>query len=968
MKFSLAPPPGPSAFDQWKDAMKAVNRLPMGIPPDFRKKVWLSLADRYVRQLKVDWPNTVRLAFNDRSNPDDDKLGLQIVKDLHRTGCSSFSGQANDEDRAVLKRVLLAYARWNKRIGYCQGFNVIVALLLDVMDRKEDDAFKVMVFLVDHVLPESFFDNNLRALSVDLAVFRDLLRMTLPALADHLDHLQHLAPDHGTGACYEPPLTNVLTLQWFLTLFATCLPRAAVLRVWDTILLEGSEVLLRTALCLWTKLARRIMGVESADEFYSLMGEMSADMMEGGVDHGDHIIKVRLPGDHIMLPGDHIMLPGDHIIKVRLPGDHIIKVRLPGDHIMLPGDHIMLPGDHIIKVRLPGDHIIKVRLPGDHIMLPGDHIMLPGDHIIKVRLPGDHIIKVRLPGDHIIKVKLPGDHIMLPGDHIIKVRLPGDHIIKVRLPGDHIMLPGDHIIKAIYALAPFPFPRLSQLREKYTYNIRPFTPPSPSPSPARRLSRLAKALLSSDDDEPDEEELRALAALPAMAVAPGSKAKNTDISVVGPGVFGGEPEALSGGRDSGTSAVYMERMSTDLGALRQHYNRLRQRQQQAHVVITAAVSAKKAMEVKQKSQAPVPVMMPAMQTMNHLYVAKVQGRNRMARTVPGFTVDCVLGHRSGRTTHGHAATTLRACSWTSSPPHTPSVGSGSTSSSPEREGGIIPRTLLECLEEPATLCEQDPAWCKGSPSHHADCGAHSRSGERHAIYYGALVSGSPHQACRGARHAPQDCALVSKNSRSGHRHGHDKQHPRPSPSGEVHWAALRRCEEGEEGEPPQSPVCGREDGPGDTDSHDGLTQTDGRSGEGLTHLGPDEEDDPSSPQGPGVRGAVPLSQDGTTTTPDPDRWANRRLGEVQSQLITSSAQSDQQYSKQRAHQSNDDHAPLTEGSAPHKTGGRPFAVKQLTASRARTGLKLGLYTPSSLHLTQGVGLGEKKSRRASSLS
>ena len=64
-------------------------------------------------------------------------------QDLHRTGCSGFSGQENDEDRAILKRVLLGYARWNKRVGYCQGFNVIAALLLEVMDRKEDDALKV---------------------------------------------------------------------------------------------------------------------------------------------------------------------------------------------------------------------------------------------------------------------------------------------------------------------------------------------------------------------------------------------------------------------------------------------------------------------------------------------------------------------------------------------------------------------------------------------------------------------------------------------------------------------------------------------------------------------------------------------------------------------------------------------------------------------------------------------------------
>ena len=53
----------------------------------------------------------------------------------------------------------------------------------------------------------------------------------------------------------EPPLTNVFTMQWFLTLFATCLPKASVLRVWDLIFVEGNEVLLRTALAIWQSLA-----------------------------------------------------------------------------------------------------------------------------------------------------------------------------------------------------------------------------------------------------------------------------------------------------------------------------------------------------------------------------------------------------------------------------------------------------------------------------------------------------------------------------------------------------------------------------------------------------------------------------------------------------------------------------------------------------------------------------------------
>ncbi|KAK1906288.1 TBC1 domain family member 30 [Dissostichus eleginoides] len=131
---------------------------------------------------KEDWDKTLRFAFNERSNPDDDSLGIQIVKDLHRTGCSSYCGQEGEQDRVVLKRVLLAYARWNKSVGYCQGFNVLAALILEVTEGHESDALKVMIYLIDKVLPESYFANNLRALSVDMAVFRDLLRLKLPRL------------------------------------------------------------------------------------------------------------------------------------------------------------------------------------------------------------------------------------------------------------------------------------------------------------------------------------------------------------------------------------------------------------------------------------------------------------------------------------------------------------------------------------------------------------------------------------------------------------------------------------------------------------------------------------------------------------------------------------------------------------------------------------------------------------------
>ncbi|OAD57740.1 TBC1 domain family member 30 [Eufriesea mexicana] len=240
MRFSLTPQPGESGFIQWLDAMKMVARLSGGIPPEFRKK----------------------------------------ATDLHRTGCSLFCGAAGRDNQAVLRRVLLGFARWNKSVGYCQGLNVLAALVLQVMDRAESAAVKVMIYLIEGVLPEGYFADNLRGLSVDMAVFRDLLRARLPKLSRHLEALQNDAKDKATGSSYEPPLTNVFTMQWFLTLFCHCLPQEAVLRVWDLIFLEGDEILLRTALAIWEGLSDRIMTVTSADEFYSIMGVLTREMLE----------------------------------------------------------------------------------------------------------------------------------------------------------------------------------------------------------------------------------------------------------------------------------------------------------------------------------------------------------------------------------------------------------------------------------------------------------------------------------------------------------------------------------------------------------------------------------------------------------------------------------------------------------------------------------------------------------------
>ncbi|KAL5112082.1 TBC1 domain family member 30 [Taenia crassiceps] len=278
------------AFRQWREAMRALARLPDGIPQQFRRRIWLLLATHQLDSQHINWPRLAQTLFAPHSthaSEAEERLGRQIEKDLHRTGSGTIV--TTEADRTALKRVLTAYARWNRRVGYCQGFNILASVILNVMELDEEAALKVMIFLIDYVLPESYFARNLQALSVDVAVFRDLLALCQPMVASHLQKLQrdaaiealNFTSSTATRPSFEPPLMDLFAIQWFVTLFSTCLPMCTVLRIWDAILLEGSEVVLRAGLVVMAILSQDLMKLPSADKFYSSMSQWMEEIATG---------------------------------------------------------------------------------------------------------------------------------------------------------------------------------------------------------------------------------------------------------------------------------------------------------------------------------------------------------------------------------------------------------------------------------------------------------------------------------------------------------------------------------------------------------------------------------------------------------------------------------------------------------------------------------------------------------------
>lgn len=101
----------------------------------------------------VDWEIEKVKWFSEKWRADDEELGIQIVKDLHRTGHSLLSGPNGALNQAKLKRILMGFMRWNPEVGYCQGFNMLGAIILQVMDKSEVDSIKVLIFLIEGLLP-----------------------------------------------------------------------------------------------------------------------------------------------------------------------------------------------------------------------------------------------------------------------------------------------------------------------------------------------------------------------------------------------------------------------------------------------------------------------------------------------------------------------------------------------------------------------------------------------------------------------------------------------------------------------------------------------------------------------------------------------------------------------------------------------------------------------------------------------
>ncbi|KAL8162193.1 hypothetical protein V2J09_013682 [Rumex salicifolius] len=182
-----------------------------------------------------------------------EKWKVQIEKDLPRT----FPGHpALDEDgRNALRRLLIAYARHNPSVGYCQAMNFFAGLLLLLMP--EENAFWTLVGILDDYF-SGYYTEEMIESQVDQLVLEDLVRERFPKMVNHLDYL-------GVQIAW-------VTGPWFLSIFMNMLPWESVLRIWDVLLFEGNRVMLfRTALALMELYGPALVTTKDAGDAVTLL-------------------------------------------------------------------------------------------------------------------------------------------------------------------------------------------------------------------------------------------------------------------------------------------------------------------------------------------------------------------------------------------------------------------------------------------------------------------------------------------------------------------------------------------------------------------------------------------------------------------------------------------------------------------------------------------------------------------------
>lgn len=206
-----------------------------GMPPELRGMIWLTVSHSNNVELQQEYQT-----LKTQSSP----FEKCITKDIGRT---RFVVDADMKSRDVeLFNVIKAYSIYDSEVGYTQGMAFLATPLL--LNMNEEEAFSMLVKLMETYKFRNLYLPDMPGLHLKLYQFDRMIEDLCPELFSHL--------------LSQGVKSSMYATQWFLTLFGYKFPLDIVLRIYDLVVAEGVEVLLKFSVNLMVKSQRALLALE----------------------------------------------------------------------------------------------------------------------------------------------------------------------------------------------------------------------------------------------------------------------------------------------------------------------------------------------------------------------------------------------------------------------------------------------------------------------------------------------------------------------------------------------------------------------------------------------------------------------------------------------------------------------------------------------------------------------------------
>ncbi|KJP89438.1 hypothetical protein AK88_00881 [Plasmodium fragile] len=204
-----------------------LRRVKRGIPQKYRWKVWFQITNSKILL------NKYQKKYYFLSKKKSNYTNL-IMIDISRTfpELLIFDKYAQEQ----LFRILNAYSNVEPSVGYCQGMNFLVGLLLIVSNFNEIETFCVLVSLMNNYHLKEFYKEKFPLLNRYIYLFEKILQCEVPDLVDHFNQEEVFPP--------------VYLHQWLLTLFIASLPIKSVIVIWDYLFSTSIKTILMISVAL----------------------------------------------------------------------------------------------------------------------------------------------------------------------------------------------------------------------------------------------------------------------------------------------------------------------------------------------------------------------------------------------------------------------------------------------------------------------------------------------------------------------------------------------------------------------------------------------------------------------------------------------------------------------------------------------------------------------------------------------